>query len=171
MNRRIVSGIHKWIGYILLVFYGVSVVGLIYYCAKSRIFPVSYLILTAAVLTIFGGVFLWMHRKVVPSIAAKYSDFDPGAFVCVLGSYYMIRTSRTITEVSKADKQTDVISVYVMEKDPAQSLEENSGLSDWNRKGDGQRTYGSNGEKLENMLKSPGWRFRNMRTFLKCWMH
>ena len=40
----------------LLVFYGVSVVGLIYYCAKSRIFPVSYLILTTAVLTIFGGV-------------------------------------------------------------------------------------------------------------------
>lgn len=154
MNRRIVSGIHKWIGYILLVFYGVSVVGLIYYCAKSRIFPVSYLILTAAVLTIFGGVFLWMHRKVVPSIAASILTLIL-AFVCVLGSYYMIRTSRTITEVSKADKQTDVISVYVMEKDPAQSLEE---IQDYQigivKETDRERTD-QTVKKLENMLKSP----------------
>ena len=82
MNRRIVSGIHKWIGYILLVFYGVSVVGLIYYCAKSRIFPVSYLILTAAVLTIFWRCVSVDAPKSGPVYSGKYSDFDPGICMC-----------------------------------------------------------------------------------------
>ena len=67
----------------------------------------------------------------------------------------MIRTSRTITEVSKADKQTDVISVYVMEKDPAQSLEE---IQDYQigivKETDRERTD-QTVKKLENMLKSP----------------
>ena len=146
MNRRIVSGIHKWIGYILLVFYGVSVVGLIYYCAKSRIFPVSYLILTAAVLTIFWRCVSVDAPKSGYVHSSKYSDFDPGICMCTGIVLYDPRTSRTITEVSKADKQTDVISVYVMEKDPAQSLEE---IQDYQigivKETD--RTYGSNGEK------------------------
>lgn len=118
--------IHKWIGYILLVFYGVSAIGFLYYCWKSEIFPISYLILMAAILGIAGVVFVIMHRKVVSSIIASILSVIL-ATVCVLGSYYMIHTSYVISEVAKTEKQTDVVSVYVMDQDPAQSLEEIKG--------------------------------------------
>ena len=42
----------------------------------------------------------------------------------MLGASYVIRTSRMITDVSTADVQQDIVSVYVMDKDSAETIED-----------------------------------------------
>lgn len=115
--------IHKWIGYILLALYVVSAIGFVFYCTTLNMFPVKYIVIIGIVLAIFAVLLAIMHERLVTSIIAILLTIALIAG-CILGSYYIIKTNHTITEVTKADKQVDIISVYVMDDDPAESLDD-----------------------------------------------
>lgn len=115
--------INQWIGYILLVLYVVSGAGLVFYCTALNMIPVKFIVIIGIILAIFAVLLAIMHERLVTSVIAIILTI---ALIvgCILGSYYIIKTSHTITEVTKADKQVDVISVYVMDDDPAKELDD-----------------------------------------------
>lgn len=115
--------INKWIGYVLLTLYVVSAIGFIYYCTTLDMLPVKYVVIIGFVLAILAVVLTIMQERLVTSIIAILLTIVL-IVGCILGSHYIIQTGNTITEVTKADKQMDVISVYVMDDDPAESLDE-----------------------------------------------
>lgn len=123
MNKFKKLHINKWIGYVLLALYVVSAVGFVYYCTTLNMLPVKYIVIISIVLAILAVVLAIMHERLVTSIISIMLTIALTAG-CILGSHYIIKTSHTITEVTNADKQVDVISVYVMDDDPAESLDE-----------------------------------------------
>lgn len=115
--------INKWIGYILLALYLPSAIGFIWYCTTLGMLPVKYIIIAAIILAIFGVLFAIMHEKLATSVIASILTIVLTAG-CMLGASYVIRTSRMITDVSTADVQQDIVSVYVMDKDSAETIED-----------------------------------------------
>lgn len=115
--------INKWIGYILLAFYVPSAIGLTWYCTTLDMLPVKYIIIIAIVLAIFAVLIVIMHERLVTSLIAIILTMFLSAG-CVIGSVYILQTSRTVVEVSTADAQKDIVSVYVMGDDPAEDLED-----------------------------------------------
>lgn len=123
MNRLKELHINKWVGYILLALYLASAIGFTGYCTTLDMFPVKYILIIGIVLLIAGVILAIMHERFVTSIISIVLTIVMTAG-CIIGSHYVIETSQTIAEVTKADKQTDVVSVYVMEEDSAETLED-----------------------------------------------
>lgn len=118
--------INKWIGYILLVLYISSAIGFTWYCTTLDMFPVKYIVIIAIVLAIFAVSIFLMHEKLILSMIGSALTVLLTAG-CIIGSFYIIQTSKTVADVSTADVQTDIISVYVMKDDPAEELSDIKG--------------------------------------------
>lgn len=115
--------LNKWIGYILLALYVVSAIGFVYYCTTLNLFPGKYIVIMAIVFAILAVLIMIMHERILTSIIASILTIVL-IVGCILGSHYIIRTSQTMKDVSTSDVQTDIVSVYVMEDDPAEVLED-----------------------------------------------
>ena len=116
-------GINKLIGYILLVLYLIAAVVFIGFCTTLNMLPVLYLVIIGITLAIFGVIFAIMHEKLIPSIISSVLTilFIAGM---IMGMTMIYKTNHTIQKVSTADTATDIIGVYVMDEDAAQSVEE-----------------------------------------------
>lgn len=123
MDRLKQLKINKWIGYVLLALYVMSGIGFIRQCAALDMLPVKYILIIAIVLAIFAVLIVIMHERMVTSLFAIVLTILL-TVGCTVGSFYIMQTSKTVANVSSADVQTDIVSVYVMENDPAESLED-----------------------------------------------
>lgn len=115
--------INKWIGFVLLVLYVVSAAGFVFYCTKLGMLPAKYIAIIDAVLAALAVLFAVMHKRLVSSVISMVFTVILTA-ACVFGSHYLIQTNRALAEVTKVSGSTDVISVYVMEEDNAENLED-----------------------------------------------
>lgn len=115
--------INKLVGLVLLILYGVSAIGMVTYCVRLAMIPVKYIVIIAAALAVIFVLLLVMHRKLVTSIISSLLSVVLIA-VCIFGSVYIRQTTRTITEVTTLETPKDIVCVYVMEDDPAESVED-----------------------------------------------
>lgn len=116
----------KWLGYTLLAIYAVVAIGLLYYCITLNMFPLLYLVILTAILIILGVLAFLMHERLTTSIIA--SGMTAVLIICcALATYFIMKTDQTLEEVTTADTQLDIVSVYVMEDDPAEVLEDIKG--------------------------------------------
>lgn len=115
--------INKWIGYGLLMIYVIVAIIFIVFCTTLDMLPIRYMIIIGVIFAIFSVVFLIMHENLIPSIIASVLSvvLITG---CILGSVYIRKTGSTMTQVTTAKLQTDVISVYVMNDSPAKSTKD-----------------------------------------------
>ena len=122
-NQRTKRIRYKLIGYFFIAFYALCAIAFLTFCADLHMFPVTYMVIAAAVFAIFGVIFAIMQEKFILSIVADILCVLLAAG-CIFGCYYIHKTNVTLHDVATADKQTDIVSVYVMKEDPAQSIED-----------------------------------------------
>ena len=113
--------IYKAIGYILLLIYVLAAVCLLFFVFALGMIPTQYIIIAAVVMAIFAVIFAIMHERKIPSIIASVLTVILTA-VYVIGAVYIGKTNNTISDVTTAEVQTDVVSMYVMNDDPAQTV-------------------------------------------------
>lgn len=121
MKRRSKFNIQKKIGYALLALYVIAVICLLVFSAGLNMLPVSYLVIIGLLMAVLGVVMAIMHEKQIASIIASIFTVIL-IILCIVGCYYIKTTQSTISEVSTAEVQTDVVSVYVLDSDPAKDV-------------------------------------------------
>ena len=121
MNRKRKLPIYKAIGYILLLIYVLAAICLLFFIFALGMIPTQYIIIAAVVMAIFAVIFAIMHERKIPSIIASVLTVILTA-VYVIGAVYIGKTNNTISDVTTAEVQTDVVSMYVMNDDPAQTV-------------------------------------------------
>ena len=121
MNRKRKLPIYKAIGYILLLIYVLAAICLLFFIFALGMIPTQYIIIAAVVMAIFAVIFAIMHERKIPSIIASVLTVILTA-VYVIGAVYIGKTNNTISDVTTAEVQTDVVSMYVMDDDPAQTV-------------------------------------------------
>ena len=123
MNIGTKKDILKIVGYALLALYIVAAGCFLIFCGKMNLLPEKFLIIIGILQAIIAVAFAIMHEKRIQSIIASVlSALLVVAFV--IGIVYAQKTTGTIEEVSVPEIQTDVIGVYVLETDKAQTLED-----------------------------------------------
>ncbi|MBC5689823.1 hypothetical protein H8S37_12940, partial [Mediterraneibacter sp. NSJ-55] len=115
--------LYKLIGYSFIALYALCAIAFLTFCADLHMLPTTYMLIGGTVFSIFGVIFTIMQEKPALSVVADILCVLLAAG-CIFGCYYIHKTNTTIQEVATADKQTDIVSVYVMEDDPAQSIED-----------------------------------------------
>lgn len=115
--------INKIVGLVLLILYGVSAVGVVTYCVRLDMIPTKYIVIIAVVLILLFALLLIMHKKLVTSVISSVLSVILIA-ICVLGSVYIRQTTRTIADVTTVETQKNIVCVYVMKDDPAESVED-----------------------------------------------
>lgn len=111
------------VGYSFLGLYAVAAIAFLMFCLDLNMLPVMYIIIEVVVLAVLGVLFAIMQRKFSLSVISDMLCFifSIGLFA---GCYFIYQTGSTISNVASTEAQTNVISVYVMDDDPAQSLQE-----------------------------------------------
>ena len=117
------TNIYQWIGYGLTVVYVLAAAWLLIKAAGLDMLPGKYLLIIGILLAILAAVFLIMHERFLSSVIASLLTVAM-TVLCVLGSSYIKKTDHMIAEVTSADTQTNVMALYVMDKDPAEKLED-----------------------------------------------
>ena len=120
--------INRYIGYVFLVIYIIMAVALMIQVADLGMFPLLYLAIIVVIFMILGVLFFLMHRKLATSIIASILSLVM-IFLCGAGAYYIRRTTDALADVTTMGEQTDVVSVYVMNDDAAQEMED---IKDYN---------------------------------------
>lgn len=118
--------INKYLGYTLLAIYAVVAIGLLYYCIALNMFPTMYLVIIAVAFIILGVLSFLMHERLTTSIIASVVTVLL-IICCIVATYYIMKTNQTLADVTTADTQLDIVSVYVMDDDPAEVLEDIKG--------------------------------------------
>lgn len=123
MDKQKKFFINKWIGPILVAVYAVSAACLAIYCIRLNIFPVKYIV--------YAGVSLALLGVLAAILFRRPATFPIGALLmlvltaaCLTGFNYIQMTWQAIDKVTEADLPADIISVYVMQEDPAQTEED-----------------------------------------------
>ncbi|MGL6197850.1 MAG: LCP family protein [Lachnospiraceae bacterium] len=121
MNRELMNKIRKIVGYTLLGLYIIAMIVLLVSFASLNMLPVKYMVILGLILTILAVLMAIMHEKQIASIIASVLSL---AFTVafVIGCFYINKTDTTIADVSTADVQTDIIGVYVMDSDSAETI-------------------------------------------------
>lgn len=139
--------INRYIGYVFLVIYITMSVALLVQAADLNMFPIFYLVIISIVFAALGILFFLMHRKLVTSIIASVLSLIM-IFLCGAGAYYIRQTMNALADVTSMGEQTDVISVYVMNEDPAETLEDIKGYKIGVVRASGER--GMNKVEMQN---------------------
>ena len=115
--------LYKKIGYILLIPYIIAAISLLVSFSNLDMLPINYLAIIGVLLAIIGAILAIMHEQKTPSIVASVSSvfFTVGFLFIALN---LNKTNDTIATISTAEVQTDAISVYVLEDNTAQSIED-----------------------------------------------
>ena len=113
--------IRKVVGYSFIAVYAVAAFVLVIFCIGLNMLPVRYLLILGVILAILAVLFAIMQEKFATGIAADVLSVIL-AVGCIAGCYYVDKMDTTIREVSTTETETDVVSVYVMQDDPAQVL-------------------------------------------------
>ena len=115
--------LHKKVGYVLLALYIITALVLLIFSARLNMLPFNYLAILGVLLAIIGVILAIMHEKKGQSIVASISSV-----VFAIGFLFIAislqKTTDTIQAISTAEVQTDSISVYVMEDNTAQVIED-----------------------------------------------
>ena len=148
--------INRYIGYVFLVIYIIMAVALMIQVADLGMFPLLYLAIIVVIFMILGVLFFLMHRKLATSIIASILSLVM-IFLCGAGAYYIRRTTDALADVTTMGEQTDVVSVYVMNDDAAQEMED---IKDYNigvvgmASGEGSDEMGTQSVGEENTTKT-----------------
>ena len=113
--------IRKMVGYSFIAVYAVAAFVLIIFCIGLDMLPVKYLLILGIVLAILAVLFAIMQEKFATGIIGDVLCALL-AVACIAGCYYVDKMDTTIRQVSTTETETDVVSVYVMQDDPAQVL-------------------------------------------------
>lgn len=113
--------IRKKTGYSFLSVYGVAAIIFLVFCIKVDMLPALYIGSITLVLTILGLLFALMHRRLTTSIIADILCVLL-TFLCAAGCFYIDKMDLTISDISELETQTEVVSVYVMAEDSAQTI-------------------------------------------------
>lgn len=111
----------KVIGYVLVFIYIFAFFILLLSMANLDMIPIKYIAIIGIVFSIFASLFAWMHERKFLSVIASLLSIVM-IVTCGFGTYFIHKTNKTITKVATVSDQKDVISLYVMNEDPAQSL-------------------------------------------------
>lgn len=115
--------LRKTIGYAFLLAYAIAALIFTGFCVKVNLLPVLYIGIFILIFSILGVGFWLMHRKQVTSVIADVLS-ALFIFACIAGSFYINKMDSTIRDISSSDVQTEVVSVYVMAEDQAQTIED-----------------------------------------------
>ena len=118
----------KWIGYGLLGLYLIAAVVLVILCININIFPFTYIAILSIILAIIAVGFAIMHLRTIPSFIASGLSiiFIVGL---IFGTIFVSKTSSTLTELSTVKGSSNTVSVYVLDEDPAQKVEDIAGYT------------------------------------------
>lgn len=119
---------NEHVGYVTLIVYIVMAFALIVQATDLNMFPISYLAIISIVFVALGVLFFLMHRKLATSVIASVLSLIM-IFLCGAGAYYIRQTMNALADVTTMGEQTDVVSVYVMNDDAAQEMED---IKDYN---------------------------------------
>ena len=116
------------VGYSFLGLYIAAAIAFILFCIDLDMLPVMYIVIETVILALLGVLFFFMQKRFTLSIASDVLC----AFLSVIlfaGCYFIYQTGSTISDVAGTEAQTNVISVYVMADDPAQTMQDAAGYS------------------------------------------
>ena len=133
MDKRKKIHVYQYIAGVVLVVYVIMATALLVQAADLDMFPFLYLLVIAAIFVILGVTFFLMHRKLTTSIIADVLSLIM-IFLCGAGGYYIRQTTDALASVTNVGEQTDVVSVYVMKDDLAESMEDIEARPGWKRK-------------------------------------
>ena len=113
-----------WIGYGLLALYAIASVVFIVFLIGLNMLPMVYLA-TIVILQAIAGVILSLFhgRKMSHSIISSKITILL-IILLVIGSSFVHLTSETIEEITAIEVETDIVSVFVLNEDPAETLED-----------------------------------------------
>lgn len=115
--------LRKKIGYSFLSVYSVAVYMLILACIKVGILPLLYISMITFILLLLGVLFWVMHRRKTSSLIAD-GLCTLLSVLCIAGCFYLDKMDTTISDISGSEGEREVVSVYVMEDDAAQTIED-----------------------------------------------
>lgn len=118
--------LHTVIGYSCIALYAVAVISFLIFGINLGMLPAMYLLAGGAVFILLGVLFLIMQKKFPLSILSDVLSILLSVFL-FMGCYFIYQTGSTVSDVAIAGAQKDVVSVYVMNDDPAQSIEDAAG--------------------------------------------
>ena len=110
-------------GYVLLTMYVIAAICFLIFCGITNLVPGQILIFIGIVQAIIAVLFAIMHDRKMQSIIASVLSALL-IIVFIIGIVYIQKTTKTIEQVSGPEIPTEVIGVYVLETDLAQTLEE-----------------------------------------------
>lgn len=123
MKKSTERKIIKIIGYVLAALFLAAGAYLMLNIIKLNMFPTSYMVILGFVLAIVFILLLIMHEKKVTSIIAIFLSFILAAG-CMIGADYVQQTNKTLTEIATVDVETSLVSVYVLDEDKAEHIED-----------------------------------------------
>lgn len=111
------------VGYSFICLYAAAAISFLLFCIDLDMLPAIYIFIEVVVLAILCVLFMIMQRKFSLSVISDglCFIFSLGLFA---GCYFIYQTGSTLSNVASTEAQTDVVSVYVMDDDPAQSLQD-----------------------------------------------
>ena len=114
----------KWAGYGLLGIYGAVAVIFITSLVILNMLPFIHLAIIVVSLAIIGVILSLFHgEKILSSVISSIVTIG-FIVLLIIGIRFVNRTTEVIEEVTTIEVQTDVVSVFVLVDDPAESLED-----------------------------------------------
>lgn len=119
-KKKKYGNIAGWIAFIIMT---LSVLLLLYSTMELAVIPAKYMVILIALMVLFETGYLWLQRghRLLPVrlIAAVLLTA-----VYTAGSGYLLKANATIRMITDWKVETNVVSVYVLAEDPAQTIEE-----------------------------------------------
>lgn len=116
------------IGYSILSVYAVSALIFVVFGISLDMIPALYLVVFGLILAILGVLFAVMQRWFSSAIIADVLSVLFAVFF-IAGCFYIDKADSTIRNISSGEVQTEVVGVYVMQDDAAQTLTDAEGYT------------------------------------------
>jgi LCP family protein required for cell wall assembly len=117
-------GTYKKLERILLGVYGVVAIVFMVSLARLNMLPIIYLVIIGVLLVIIGVIVSFNHGRRVSTFLLASSITMMLILLLVIGATYAQRTGQVIDDITTIEYQKDVISVFVLYDDPAQTIED-----------------------------------------------
>jgi LCP family protein required for cell wall assembly len=116
--------IYKWIERILLGVYGIVSIVFIVFLAKLSMLPIIYSVILGVLLAIIGVILSFNQGRRIYSFLLTCSITILMIMLLVVGATYAQRANQVIEDITTIEVQTDIVSVFVLYHDSAQTIED-----------------------------------------------
>lgn len=125
MKHRGLS-LREKIGYSFLAVYAVAALIFVVFGISLDMLPIVYIAVFGLALAILGVLFAIMQKKFTSAVIADILCVLFTIF-CIAGCCFIDKADSTIRNISSTETQTEVVGVYVMQDDAAQTLTDAAG--------------------------------------------